>query len=210
LSPQHLGVWGNWQPDGTEIFSFADMSRDFDWARINTVGPVFDLDKLGWLNGHYVRELAPSDLADRLEPFLRDAGLYTGTADERALLDGAVPLVQTRMAVLSECVDLLRCLFVSEDAFAIDPAAREKALGPDAAPVLAACADALEPLGEWTTESVQAAMDTALIEGLGLKRGKAYAPVRVAVCGASVSPPLPESMALLGKEKVLRRLRGAL
>jgi glutamyl-tRNA synthetase len=205
-----LGLLGYSQPDGTEVFTFEEMSRDFDWARVNTVGPVFDLDKLGWLNGHYVRELAPADLADRLEPFLRDAGLYTGTADQRALLDGAVPLVQTRMAVLSECVDLLRCLFVEDDAFSIDPVAREKALGPEATPVLAACADALEPLAEWTTETVQAAMDAALIEGLGLKRGKAYGPVRVAVSGASISPPLPETMALLGKEKVLRRLRTAL
>jgi glutamyl-tRNA synthetase len=205
-----LGLLGYSQPDGTEVFTFEEMSRDFDWARVNTVGPVFDLDKLGWLNGHYVRELAPADLADRLEPFLRGAGLYAGTAEQRALLEGAVPLVQTRMAVLSECVDLLRCLLVAEDEFAIDPAAREKALGADAAPVLKACAEALEPLGEWTTESVQAAMDAALIDGLGLKRGKAYGPVRVAVSGASISPPLPETMALLGKEKVLRRLRTAL
>ena len=205
-----LGLLGYSQPDGAEVFTFAEMSRDFDWSRVNTVGPVFDLDKLAWLNGHYVRELDASDLADRLEPFLRDAGLYTGTPDERALLDGAVPLVQTRMAVLSECVDLLRCLFVAEEAFTIDPEARAKALGPEAAPVLTACADALEPLTEWTTETVQAAMDAALIEGLGLKRGKAYAPVRVAVCGASVAPPLPESMALLGKDRVLSRLRAAL
>jgi len=205
-----LGLLGYSLPDGQEVFSFEEMSATFDWGRVNTVGPVFDLDKLGWLNGHYVRELAEADLADRLEPFLRDAGLYTGTADERALLDGTVPLVQTRMAVLSESVDLLRCFFVSDDAFAIDPASREKNLGPEAGPILTACADALEPLGEWTTETIQAAMDAALIEGLGLKRGKAYAPVRVAVCGASVAPPLPESMALIGKEKVLRRLRSAL
>jgi len=204
-----LGLLGYSLPDGQEVFSFDEMVATFDWERVNTVGPVFDLDKLGWLNGHYVRELAPADLADRLEPFLRDAGLYTGTPEQRALLDGAVPLVQTRMALLSEVVDLLRFLFVAEADFAVDPAAADKALGPDAAPVLTACADALEGLGEWTTEAVQAAMDAALLEGLGLKRGKAYAPVRVAVCGASVAPPLPESMALLGKDRVLARLRSA-
>lgn len=204
-----LGLLGYSQPDGQEVFTFDEMVAAFDWERVNTVGPVFDLDKLGWLNGHYVRELAPADLADRLEPFLRDAGLYAGTPEQRALLDGAVPLVQTRMALLSEVVDLLRFLLVADDAFAIDPVAAEKALGPEAAPVLTACADALADLGEWTSESVQTAMDAALIEGLGLKRGKAYAPVRVAVCGASVAPPLPESMALLGKEKVLARLRAA-
>jgi glutamyl-tRNA synthetase len=204
-----MALLGYSLPDGQEIFSFDEMVASFDWARVNTVGPVFDLDKLGWLNGHYVRELTEADLTDRLEPFLTKAGLYDGTPVHRSLLEQAVPLVQTRMAVLSEVVDLLRFLFVTEDAFTIDPAAAEKALGSDAAPVLLACADALEPLAEWTTESVQGAMDAALLAGLGLKRGKAYAPVRVAVCGASIAPPLPESMALLGKERVLSRLRAA-
>ncbi|MGB8651500.1 MAG: glutamate--tRNA ligase [Mycobacteriales bacterium] len=204
-----LGLLGYSLPSGEEIFTFAEMSETFDWARINTVGPVFDLDKLGWLNGHYIRELSAADLTGRLEPFLRDAGLYDGSAEHTALLAGAVPLVQTRMAVLSEVVDLLRFLFVSDDAFAIDPAAADKHLT-DAGPVLTACADALESLPEWTTEWVQAAMDGALLDGLGLKRGKAYAPVRVAVTGSAIAPPLPESMALLGKERVLRRLRGAL
>jgi glutamyl-tRNA synthetase len=203
-----LGLLGYSLPSGEEIFSFAEMSASFDWSRVNTVGPVFDLDKLGWLNGHYIRELSEKDLADRLEPFLRDAGLYS--AASRPLLEAAVPLVQTRLAVLSEVVDLLRFLLLAEEDFAVDPAAAEKALGEDAGVVLKTCADALEPLSEWTTETVQAAMDAALIEGLGLKRGKAYTPVRVAVCGALIAPPLPESMALLGKEKVLRRLRGAL
>ena len=79
------------------------------------------------------------------------------------------------------------------------------------AAVLAAAADALEPLTEWSTETVQAALDAALLEGgLGLKRGKAYAPVRVAVTGSAISPPLPESMALLGRERTLRRLRTAI
>jgi glutamyl-tRNA synthetase len=204
-----LGLLGYSQPDGAELFTFEQMSRDFDWARVNTVGPVFDLDKLAWLNGHYIRELSPADLQSRLEPFLRDAGLYADTPDHPALLAGAVPLVQTRMSVLSEVVDLLRFLFVDEASFVVDQAARDKALGPDAGPVLAACAEALEPLGDWTAQAVQAAMDAALIEGLGLKRGKAYTPVRVAVTGGTVAPPLPESMALLGKEKVLRRLRSA-
>jgi glutamyl-tRNA synthetase len=204
-----LGLLGYSLPDGQEIFTFDEMVATFDWERINTVGPVFDLDKLGWLNGHYIRELSEKDLADRLEPFLSGAGLYSGTAEQRALLEAAVPLVQTRLSVLSEVVGLLRFALVPEESFSVDPAAAEKALGPDAVPVLTACADALEPLGEWTTETVQAAMDAALLEGLGLKRGKAYTPVRAAVCGASVAPPLPESMALLGKEKVLRRLRSA-
>jgi glutamyl-tRNA synthetase len=203
-----LGLLGYSLPSGEEIFSFDDMSATFDWTRVNTVGPVFDLEKLGWLNGHYIRELAPADLAERLVPFLTAAGLYDGSPEHAAMLEGAVPLIQTRMAVLSEAPGLLKCLFVAEDEFVIDDAAREKSLV-DAGPVLTAAADALAGLSQWSTETVQATMDTALIDGLGMKRGKAYAPIRAAVCGSTISPPLPESMALLGQERVLKRLRAA-
>ncbi|MDP9434746.1 MAG: glutamate--tRNA ligase [Actinomycetota bacterium] len=213
-----LGLLGYSVPDPShpdvakEVFGLDEMVATFDWARVNTVGPVFDLDKLAWLNGHYLRELDPDDLAERVLPHLHAAGLVTdpATAEQRAAVRGLVPLVQTRMALLSEAPALARFLLVPEGQFGIDPAAADKHLGDGAAPVLRAAADALDGLADWTSETVQAAMDAALLEGgLGLKRGKAYAPVRVAVTGAGVSPPLPESMALLGRERTLRRLRAA-
>ena len=206
-----LGLLGYSLPGGEEIFTFAQMSASFDWSRVNTVGPVFDLDKLAWLNGHYLRALPEDELVRRLVPHLQRSGLLRAepAPQDLAALAGAVPLVQTRMAVLSEAPDLLRFLFIDEDDFAVDPAAAAKSLGPGSGELLTAAADALEPLNDWTTSSVQTALDAALLEGLGLKRGKAYAPVRAAVCGAAVAPPLPESMALLGRERVLRRLRTA-
>jgi glutamyl-tRNA synthetase len=207
-----LGLLGYSLPSGEEVFSFAEMSESFDWGRVNTVGPVFDLDKLGWLNGHYIRELSEEDFGRRALPFLQGAGLVADPAspEELAVLAGVVPLVQTRVAVLSELPDLVRFLFVAEDDFAVDPAAAAKALGEGSAPVLTAAADALSAIEEWTAETVQEAIDGALLEdGLGLKRGKAYTPLRAAVCGASIAPPLPESIALLGRERALRRLRAA-
>lgn len=212
-----LGLLGYSLPEpepGTakEIFTFEEMSASFDWARVNTVGPVFDLDKLGWLNGHYVRELSEEDFAERALPFLQRAGLVgePASADEVAVLAAVVPLVQTRVAVLSELPDLVRFLFVPEESFSVDPAAAAKALGEGSAPVLTAAADALEGVADWNAETVQAAIDGALLEGgLGLKRGKAYTPLRAAVCGSSIAPPLPESIALLGRERALRRLRTA-
>ncbi len=207
-----LGLLGYSLPSGEEVFSFAQMSESFDWARVNTVGPVFDLDKLGWLNGHYVRELSEEDFAARALPFLVTAGLLPASpsAAELDVLRSVVPLVQTRVAVLSELPDLVRFLFVPEDDFAVDPAAAAKALGEGSAAVLTAAADALAAVEDWSAESVQAAVDGALLEGgLGLKRGKAYTPLRAAVCGASIAPPLPESIALLGRERALRRLRAA-
>lgn len=207
-----LGLLGYSLPSGEEVFSFAEMSESFDWGRVNTVGPVFDLDKLGWLNGHYVRELSEEQFASRALPFLQAAGLVSSPASEAelAVLARVVPLVQTRVAVLSELPDLVRFLFVPEDEFSVDPAAAAKALTETSVPVLEAAAEALETVASWDAEAVQAAVDGALLDdGLGLKRGKAYTPLRAAVCGASIAPPLPESIALLGRDRALRRLREA-
>ncbi len=209
-----LGLLGYSLPEAEkEVFTFEQMSTSFDWKRVNTVGPVFDLDKLGWLNGHYVRELSEADFASRALPFLQSAGLVgePATPEQLAALAAVVPLVQTRVAVLSELPDLVRFLFVADEEFAVDPAAAAKALGETSTPVLAAAADALQGVPEWTADSVQAAIDGARLEGgLGLKRGKAYTPLRAAVCGASIAPPLPESITLLGRERAVRRLRAAI
>jgi glutamyl-tRNA synthetase len=204
-----LGLLGYSLPSGEEIFTFEEMSASFDWRRVNTVGPVFDLDKLGWLNGHYLRELGAEDLVRRMLPFLEREGLVADppTAEQLATVRASVPLIQTRMALLTEAAALLRFLLVDEADFGVDPAAAEKSLV-GSEPVLAAAITALEPVEPWDTEHIQAALDAALVDGgLGLKRGKAYAPIRAAVCGSSISPPLPESLALLGKVRTLRRLR---
>jgi len=169
-------------------------------------------DKLAWLNGHYVRELSEQDFAARVLPFLQREGLVADppSADEVALLAAMVPAVQTRVTLLSELAPLVAFLFVPEDDFAVEPAAAAKALVPASAPVLTAAADALEGVTDWTAEHVQAAVDGALLEGgLGLKRNKAYLPLRAAVCGRSVAPPLDASLALLGRDRALRRLRAA-
>jgi glutamyl-tRNA synthetase len=207
-----LGLLGYSLPSGEEVFTFQEMSTSFDWGRVNTVGPVFDLDKLGWLNGHYLRELEPQDFVRRVLPFLAAAGLVADppAAEQLEVVTRAVPEIQPRMKLLTEAPALLRFLLVDEADFTVDPDAADKSLR-DAAPVLTAAVAALEPVTDWDTEHVQAALDAALLEdGLGLKRGKAYAPIRAAVCGSSISPPLPESLGLLGKERTLRRLRAVL
>lgn len=125
-----LGLLGYSQPDGSEVFDFATMSRDFDWARVSTVGPVFDLDKLAWLNGEHVRALAPEDFAARALPFLAGAGLVAdpATPEQLALVDALVPLVQSRVALLSELPALVGFFFVPEQEFVVDPAAAAKSL----------------------------------------------------------------------------------
>ncbi|HET8583079.1 MAG TPA: glutamate--tRNA ligase [Jatrophihabitans sp.] len=196
-----LALLGYGQPGEDEIFGFDEFSASFEWSRVNTVGPVFDLKKLDWLNGHYIRALSTEDLADRLVEFASASG------DAAALIRAAAPLVQERIETLAQGVEMLRFLLVTEDEFAVDEAAAAKYLGDAGRPVLEAAVPPLEALSNWTPDAIETALKSALVDGLGLKPRVAFAPVRVAVTGRTVSPPLYESMAILGRERSLARLR---
>jgi glutamyl-tRNA synthetase len=200
-----LALLGYGQPGDEEVFSFDDFSASFEWARVNTVGPVFDLAKLDWLNGHYIRGLPAEDFASRLLAQVALAGLPK--ADD--LVAGAAPLVQERVSTLAQGADMVRFLLVDEADFAVDEAAAAKQLGESGQAVLTAAIPALETLGEWTAEAISTALQQSLVEGLGLKPRNAYGPVRVAVTGRTVSPPLFESMELLGRERSMSRLQAA-
>ncbi len=202
-----LALMGYSQPDGQEIFSFEEMVAAFDWQRVNTVGPVFDLDKLGWLNGHYIRALPAGELAERItDHLLRYSPLADHpTGDVREVVRAATPLVQERVTLLGEAVDMVGFLF--GDAVAVDPADAEKMLGPDQQPVVEAAIRALGEVSDWTAAAIEAALREALVDGLGLKPKHAFGPVRVAVTGRRVSPPLFESLELLGRDRALSRLR---
>ena len=203
-----LALMGYSMPDGQEVFSFAEMVSVFDWARVSTVGPVFDLDKLGWLNGHYIRELPVDDLAERIVAHLTRAGLLPDepTPQQRDLVRAATPLVNERMQVLSEAEGMLGFLLVDDYRFSVDTEDAAKTLTAEAIPALAAAIEALEGLPTWETAGIEQALRAALVEGLGIKPKNAFGPVRVAVTGRRVSPPLFESLELLGRDTTLRRL----
>ena len=207
-----LALMGYSQPDGEEVFTFDDMVRDFDWARVNTVGPVFDLDKLGWLNGHYIRQLSVDDLAGRVTDHLVRRRLLPPepTEEQRTLVRAAAPLVSERMQVLSEAEGMLGFLLVDDPHFQVDLADAEKVLTAEARPALRAAAEALDALPAWTTTAIEQALRDALVDGLGLKPKVAFGPVRVAITGRRVSPPLFESLELLGRERTIERLHAGL
>lgn len=202
-----LALLGYGQPGDNEIFDFAAFSASFDWSRVNTVGPVFDLQKLDWLNGQYIRALDTDVLADRLIEF----AARTQPIDEAAaaMLRAGTPLVQERMETLVPGLDMLRFLIVDDANFVVDEAAAAKQLGEQDQPTIAATIAALESLTSWATTAIEAALRTALVEGLGLKPRNAFGPVRVAVTGSTVSPPLFESLELLGRDRTLARLAAA-
>jgi glutamyl-tRNA synthetase len=202
-----LALLGYGAPEGNEIFDFAQFSANFDWSRVNTVGPVFDLTKLDWLNGQYLRELGPAEFADRLVAFAAtQRGLGSAATDVIRL---GAPLVQERVQTLAQGVDMLMFAVVDEADFAVDEAAAAKQLGEKGDPVLSAAIPALESLADWTTKAIEDALRAALVDGLGLKPGKAFGPLRVAGTGSTVSPPLFESLELLGRDRSLDRLRAA-
>jgi len=207
----YLALLG-WSMGGDrELFTLDEMVRAFTLEKISRNPARFDVKKLTVINGVKIRELDPADFATSLLPFLARAGLVGDPPrpSQLSVVRAAAPLVQGRVAKLTEAVDLLAFLLVDEESFAIEPEAAERALGPDAAPVLEAAATVLEALPDWTTEDIQEAVQGALVDGLGLKPRVAYAPVRVAVTGRTVSPPLFESMELLGRDRTLRRLIAA-
>jgi glutamyl-tRNA synthetase len=195
-----------------ELFTLDEMVAAFTVDKINKNPASFDVKKLRAVNGVKIRELEPGEFVKRLLPFLVRRGILISPVSDAQLelVAAAAPLVQERSGTLVEAATLLDFLLVPDHHFALDPAAAEKVLTPSAVPVLDAALSVLSDVVEdWTAEDVQEALQAALVEALGLKPRVAYGPVRVAVTGRTVSPPLFESIELLGRERTLDRLRAA-
>ena len=194
-----------------DVFSLDEMVAAFDVARVSPNPARFDEKKCEAINAAHIRLLSTEDFVTAITPYLADAGMIGDppSESEQAVLTAAAPLVQERVTVLSQAADMLRFLFIEEEKFAVDPDSAAKALKPDAASVLEAAISALSELETWDAASIEAALKTSLVDGLGLKPRKAFAPIRVAVTGRTVSPPLYESMELLGRDRTLGRLRRA-
>lgn len=188
----------------SEVSTFEEFIAGFEWSKINTVGPIFDLDKLNWLNGTYIRNLGVEELGDRLVSFVREHQRSLTDA-EAAIVSGAAGMLQPRLVLLSDALDQLTFALTPDADLVIEDDARAQLT--DAAPlVVDAALPVLEALGDFTHDAIEEALRTALVEGMSLKPRVAFAPLRVAITGRRVSPPLFESMELLGKESVLARL----
>ena len=207
----YLALVGWSMGEDRELFSLQEMVDAFTLERVSRNPARFDLKKCEAINGVKIRELAPDEAAIRILPFLQNVGMIASppTSDQLRLLAGGAPLVQERITVLSEAVGMLGFLFVDDDSFEPDAEASAKNVNAAAAPALVAAVASLEPLEHWHADDIKDALETALIGELGLKPRNAYAPLRVAITGRTVSPPLFESMELLGRERSMARLRRA-
>ena len=205
----YLALLG-WSLDGeTTIIPAEVLKTSFSLERISKNPAIFDFDKLEWMNGVYIREIAPAALAKRLVPILEQAGLAPADDLEtrRDWYVALAQLVSERLKRLTDVVPMVGYLF--GDAVEIDPAAAEKVLAAEGAQrALAAAQTTLSQLSDWTPAAIEEAL-RPLGEELQMKPKVVFQTVRVAVSGTTVSLPLFESIALLGRERTLERLAAA-
>ena len=192
-----------------DVFSIDEMVAAFDVANVNPNPARFDLKKAESINGDHIRLLDVHDFTDRVVPYLSADGVLgdSVTAEQRAILDAAAPLVQERVQLLGETPGMLGFLFTTATSLVIEDDARA-GLPVNSGEILAASLGALElvPEAEWNYTNVESVLRDALVEALGLKPRVAFTPVRVAISGRRVSPPLFESMEILGKAECIARL----
>jgi glutamyl-tRNA synthetase len=186
-----------------DVFSLDEMIAAFDVADVNPNPARFDQRKAESINGDHIRLLAREDFEERLVPYLSDHLSTPPTPLQRAILREAGPLVQERMQLLGEAPALLGFLFTPDDEIEFDADALP---GPDGAMVLDAAIGTLEQLNDWSHAELERVLREALVDGAGLKPRVAFGPLRTAISGKRISPPLFESMEILGKESTIARL----
>jgi glutamyl-tRNA synthetase len=187
--------------DRTEIFTPDELVHYFDLDGVNNSPARFSYERLEWMNGYYIRQLDAADLAERLVPFMAGAGFHV-TAGE---LEPVVPLIQERIKTLAEAVDKAGFFFKEQLVYEPELLIGKKMTAAESCNALQRARDTLAALPDFGTERTESAM-RALADELGLKAGPFFGIIRVAVTGEKVSPPLFETMEVLGQARALARL----
>ncbi len=193
--------------DDETIASLDEMIDRFDLSTVSKNPAVFDPKKLEWMNGVYIREMDEAEFVAATLPLVEESVGRTLSEEDRARYAMLVPLVKERAKLLPEVASQARFLFVDIDEY--DEKSWSKVMAVEEGPVaLDGAIAALEDLDPWTTETIDAAL-RAMIEERDLSARKGFQPIRVAVSGSMVSPPLFESLEILGRDETLARIRAA-
>jgi glutamyl-tRNA synthetase len=204
----YLALLG-WSPgDDRENVTMKELTELFTVEKVHSSPARFDMKKLEAINGDKIRALTLDDFATWTMPFLIKAGVIEGTDSEIALVKKALPIIQERIVKLDEAPQLLKFLFVKE--FVVDADAVSKITDSGAKDILKRSLKDLESVATWNHDSIEAILRASLIEELGLKPRIAFTALRIATTGSTISPPLFESMELLGKDACLSRISAAL
>ena len=190
-----------------DVFSLDEMVKAFDVKDVNPNPARFDQKKADSINASHLRLLGLEDFTKRIIPYLQSAGVLgsTVTEAEMDILTKAAPLIQERIVVLSEAVPMLSFLFVTSDQITIEEDAKA-GLPENSREITEAALSVIEGLVEFETGKIQEALNQKLIEEMAQKPRNAFGPLRTAISGKRISPPLFESMEILGKEETLARL----
>ena len=204
----YLALLG-WSPgDDRENVTMHELTELFTVERVHSSPARFDMKKLEAINGDKIRLLSLEDLLTRSLPFLQKANVIDGTDAEIAVVKSALPLIHERIATLAEVVPMLRFLFATK--FEVDPDSAPKIQDEQSQAVLVKTNEVLQAVVDWDHATLESVLRVALIEEMGLKPRIAFGAVRIAVTGSHISPPLFESMELLGRERSLERINSAI
>jgi glutamyl-tRNA synthetase len=204
----YLALLG-WSPgEDRENITMRELTELFTVERVHSSPAKFDMKKLEAINGDKIRELTLDEFLDWSLPFLKKTNVITGSEEEIALVKAALPIIQERITKLSEIPAMLKFLFVKD--FQVEQDSIAKVNDAASKAVLLRSVDELAPLSEWTHSAIEAVLRSSLIEEMGLKPRVAFGSIRIAVTGSTISPPLFESMELLGKSACLERISSAL
>jgi glutamyl-tRNA synthetase len=190
-----------------DIFTLQEMAKAFDVQDVNPNPARFDLKKADAINATHIRSLSAEDFANRLIPYLQKGEVLSTppTPAQLEILGKGAPLIQERITVLGEAKDMLGFLFTDSSKIIIDEDAR-KGLPENAKQIVAAATAAISDLDVFTTDALHDLLNKVLVEQMGEKPKNAFGPLRTAISGRRVSPPLFESMEILGKAQTLARL----
>lgn len=204
----YLALLG-WSPgDDRENISMRELVELFTVERVNSSPARFDMKKLEAINGDKIRALRPESFLERALPFLLRENVITGSQQEVEQVAKALPIIQERIVKLREVIPMLGFLF--KDSIEFDLENKEKISEPDSQKVLQSALKSLAAINTWNRDEIETALRHSLLDELGLKPRLAFGPVRIAVTGSHISPPLFESMELLGRDSSLQRLREAI
>ncbi len=194
--------------DKTQLFSMSDLIRDFDITGVNRAAAVFSYEKLDWLNGVYIRSKSPDQLYELVYPYLEKEGIVAPEkGKQKEYILRILPLVRERLKLLSDITNHIWFFF--DDRFEIrDPNALipKKLSSHEAVRILQSAIEKLDTVDPFDDTGIEASL-RALVNELGLKVGQVFMTLRVAVTGTKVSPGLFETMRVLGKERVLSRMK---
>ncbi len=196
--------------DKTEIIPRQALVDNFSLERIGKTGAIFNRDKLDWMNGVYIRSLSPEEFFDAAQPYLMsDIAAGEAFIEDEDYVRKVLPLVQERAKTLLEVVELTKFFFADELEYKAQELIGKKMDAESTVRALKAAQEKLQPLKAFDADSLEALL-RPLAPELGLKTGQLFGVLRVAVTGQTAAPPLFETMAVLGKERSLRRIAAAL